>query len=116
MAPPLDMLLKAALALGFLALPSAAGQNSVWQPVIQGPGLSFRAEFESVNQHSCVVRFREDRKLRRTTSDLSVTYSFQNVQHSQNYSAHFDARDTDTLYLNTCEFVVSVVATKVRRW
>ncbi len=72
-------------------------------------------EFENANQHSCVVRLREDRKLRRTASDLIVTYSFENVQRSQNYSAHFEARNTDTLYLDSCESVTSIVATKIQR-
>jgi hypothetical protein len=104
-----------ALVFCLLALPSALGQPLEWQAVTHGSGLSFRTELENSN-HSCAVRFREDKKLRRTTSELRVTYNFAQSQHSQTYSAHFEARDTDTLYIPACESVVGVVAIKVQRF
>jgi hypothetical protein len=112
----LDLLFRVFLAVCLLATPMVLGQNAEWQPVAQGAGLSFKVEREGSNQDSCVVRFREEWKLRRTTSDLAVTYSFQDVRSSQKFSAHFEARNTDTLYLHSCESVVSVVAIKVQRW
>jgi hypothetical protein len=54
--------------------------------------------------------------LRRTASDLIITYRFQQVDRSRKYSAHFEARDTDTVYLDDCEQVLTVIASKVQRW
>jgi len=97
-----------------LALPVLA-QNIEWQPVVHGAGLFFKLEQTNGIQPTCVVRVREDKKLRRTISDLIVTYRFEKGERNENYSVQFAARDTDTLYLDHCESVLNVVATKVQR-
>ena len=99
-----------------LLLTSMVFGESDWRPIANGAGLFFKTEQRNGSQPTCIVRLREDKKLRRTTSDLSITYSFQQAKRSQNYSARFDARDTDTIYLDGCEQVASIVATKVQRW
>jgi hypothetical protein len=102
--------------LWLLASIQAGGQTLEWHPVTHGPGLSFQIDVETRDEHSCLLRFREERKLRRTTSDLAVTYSFQRIQRLEKYKAHFEARDSDSLYLMSCDGVVDVVATTLRRW
>ena len=104
------------LVVGFyvLVLPALA-QNIEWQPVVHGAGLFFKLEQTNGMQPTCVVRVREDKKLRRTESDLIVTYRFERAERKENYSVQFVARDTDTLYLDHCESVLNVVATKVQR-
>jgi len=104
-----------ALALCSLVIRSASADNREWQPIAHGDGLFFKTEQQKGGQSACIVRFREDKKLRRTVSELAITYRFQQAEHSQNYSAHFEARDTDTLYLDSCELVVNVIAIKMQR-
>ena len=98
-----------------LASIPAGGQTLEWHPVTHGPGLSFQTDVKTGDEHSCLVRFREGRRLRGTSSDLTVAYSFQQVQRSERYQAHFEARDSDSLYLMPCDGVVDVVATRLQR-
>ncbi len=98
-----------------LLLSTVFGQNE-WRPVTNSTGLFFKTEHPVGNQATCVVRLREDNKLRRTISDLSISYSFQLAKRSQNYSARFEARDSATVYLDGCEQITSIVATKIQRW
>lgn len=109
--------LKFAVLLTFVLFVSSSvfAQNE-WHPMANGAGLFFKTEYLNGSQPTCVVRLREDKKLRRTASEIAVTYLFQQAKRSRNYAAHFEARDTDTLYLGSCEQVVNVVATKVQRW
>ena len=92
----------------------AFAQAPDWQLIVGDSGLYFKPEPN--DRGSCIVRFREDKRLRRTLAQLNVSYVFQQLKRSQAYSARFQARDTDTLYLSNCESVTSVVAIKVQRW
>ncbi|HEY6182502.1 MAG TPA: hypothetical protein VIW67_09665 [Terriglobales bacterium] len=104
------------LVFWLLLLAGAFAQGSEWRPIAKGPGLFFSSAKQNENQHTCTIRLREEKKLRRTASDLIITYRFQQVDRSRKYSAHFEARDTDTVYLDDCEQVLTVIASKVQRW
>jgi hypothetical protein len=107
-------LIRFAILVWLFASAFAFAQTPDWQLIAGDSGLYFKPE--PGDHASCVVRFREDKRLRRTLAHLNVSYVFQQLKRSQAYSARFEARDTDTLYLSNCESVTSVVAIKVQRW
>jgi len=107
-------LIRFVILLWLFAQAFAFAQTPDWQLIAGDSGLYFKPE--SGVHGSCVVRFHEDKKLRRTLAQLNVFYVFQQLKRSQAYSARFEARDTDALYLSNCESVTSVVAIKVQRW
>jgi hypothetical protein len=107
-------LIRFVILLSLFASAFASAQTPDWQLIAGDSGLYFKPE--PSDRGSCVVRFREDKKLRHTLAQLNVSYVFQQLKRSQAYSARFEARDTDALYLSNCESVTSVVAIKVQRW
>jgi hypothetical protein len=107
-------LIRVVLLLWLFASAFAFAQTPDWQLITGDSGLYFKPE--PGDHGSCVVRLREDKRLRRTLAQLNVSYVFRQLKRSQAYSARFEARDTDALYLSNCESVTSVVAIKVQRW
>jgi len=97
------------------SFPTPTSALNKWQPVANTEGQFFTTEYQVGSQLMCVIRIREGMKLRRTHSDISIRYRFHEVTQSRDFSVQFEARDTDTIYLDGCEEVLSIVAKKVQR-